>query len=91
MSRTRRSARLRAVPTSAAPRDCLVSSDAMNDADLKLSQIRAIADLIGTADAEMLYDDTIALATHTICDLVTETTALIGNRKPANAADQVQP
>jgi hypothetical protein len=90
MSRARKSS-LRIVAAEA-PRMSLISADAMNDLDMKLAQIRAITDLIQTADTDGLFEHTIENAAYTVGVLVDECETLLGSRKLAQVpADELQP
>ena len=80
MSRTHSKSALKVVQTPKAPRMSLVSSDAMNDVDMKLAQIRAITDLIQTADKDVLFEHTIENAAYTVSLLIDECEKLVGDR-----------
>jgi hypothetical protein len=91
MRRTRGKSPLRVVAKPEAPSMSLVSWEAMNDLDMKLAQIRAITDLIQTADADSLYENTIELAAYSVGLLVDECQELVKDRTLTDmAANGVQ-
>jgi hypothetical protein len=82
---------LRIVATPEAASMSLVSWEAMNELDMKLAQIRAITDLIQTADADSLYENTIELAAYSVGLLVDECQELVKYRTLTDmAANGVQ-
>ena len=78
MSRSK--APLRAVPETA-PEEVTLSGDAMDDLDIKLTQIRAIADLVGMVYPDSLLKHTVQTATFCITELVEQCEKLVADRK----------